>query len=95
LLFYSISMVEAGAGGRFESLIAGRVVGMTMGVNDVGSPVLQPFCFGQNSIGFNSSMRPIFFLNKAFFIKFTLMNLSSGYIIPNKLTFVDNCPETP
>jgi hypothetical protein len=41
---------EFGAGGRFKRLIAGRVVGMTVGVNDVGYPVLQPFSFGQNAI---------------------------------------------
>jgi hypothetical protein len=43
---------KSGAGGRVERFISGRVVGMTMSVNDVGYPVLQPLGFGQNTIGF-------------------------------------------
>jgi hypothetical protein len=47
---------EFGFGGRFERSIAGRVVGMAVGVNDVGDPVLQPLRFGQNVIGFKGGV---------------------------------------
>ena len=47
---------KSGACGRFERFIAGRVIGMTVGVNDMGYPVLQLLGFGQNTIGFKGGI---------------------------------------
>lgn len=45
-----IETEELGAGGRFECLIAGGVVGMTVSVDDVSYPVLPPLGLGQDAI---------------------------------------------
>lgn len=37
---------ELGAGSRFECFISGRVIGMTVGINNMGYPVLLLLGFG-------------------------------------------------
>jgi hypothetical protein len=70
---------------------------MTVGVNEVGDPVLQPFRFGQNAISFKGGIYQGAGLGSPVTEQVAayghpgqpyLLNFHSLVIIPNKLTFV-------